>query len=91
MRLFIRHRQDGEIVSVAKVDHMPDGVEHPYAGLAEDEAVVEVDPDADVEQLAAHEIGERFTLDIEARSLRVRGGDSPSRPPGRSRRRPADG
>jgi hypothetical protein len=72
MRLFIRHREDGGIVSVAKVDVLPDDVEHPYAGLADDEAVLAVDPDAELEQLAAHEIGERFVVDTRAGALRPR-------------------
>jgi len=88
MRLFVRHTKDGAIVSVAKVHVLPDGVEHPYADLGEDEAVLEVDPDADLEQLHAHEIGERFTVDAEAKSLRARDeADSTTRPARRSRRR----
>ncbi len=92
MRLFVRHKEDGAIVSVAKVHVLPEGVDHPYADLGEDEVVLEVDPDADLEQLHAHEIGERFTVDTEAKSLRARSeGEGTARPARRSRRREPDG
>jgi hypothetical protein len=90
MRMFIRYQKDGQIVSVAKANVLPDGLEHPYGDLAEDEAVLGLDPDAGVEHLQPHEIAERFTVDVEASSLRTRGDtDQPARSPKRPRKRQA--
>jgi len=90
MRMFIRHRKDGQIVSVAKANVLPDGVEHPYVDLADDEAVLALDPDAEVQELDPHEIAERFTVDAEGSSLRASGdAEKPARSPKRPRKRQA--
>jgi hypothetical protein len=86
MRLFIRHKKSGEIVSAAKAHVMPEGLEHPYTDLGDDEAVLEVKPSAEIEELAAHEIAERFSVDVKGKLLKPRSGAEPARS-GRSRRR----
>jgi hypothetical protein len=78
MRLFIRHKKNGEIVSVAKAHAMPEGLEHPYADVGEDEAVLEVKPSAEIEKLAAHEIAERFSVDVEGKRLKPLTEDKPA-------------
>ena len=70
MRLFIRHTKDGAIVSVAKADVVPEGLEHPYVDIGEDEAVLEIEPSAELEALPAHEIAERFSVDVKAKQLK---------------------
>ena len=74
MRLFICHKKNGEIVSVAKARVMPEGLEHPFTDVGEDEAVLEVKPSAEIEELAAHEIAERFSVDVKGKRLKPRTG-----------------
>ena len=85
MRMFIRHKKDGEIISVAKARVMPEGLEHPYTDLGDDEAILEVKPSAEIEELAAHEIAERFSVDVKGKRLKPRIGAEPACS-GRSRR-----
>jgi hypothetical protein len=84
MRLFIRHTKDGEIVSVTKASILPEGLEHPYVDVGDEEAVLEIEPPPEVEKVDAHEIAERFTVDVQAKQLKP---VSPARSPGPSRRR----
>ena len=87
MRLFIRHKKSGEIVSAAKVHVMPEGLEHPYVDIGEDEAVLEVKPSAEIEELAAHEIAERFSVDVKGKRLKPLTDAKPARSGGSRRRR----
>jgi hypothetical protein len=89
MRLVIRHQKNGEIVSIAKARVMPEGLEHPYVDIGEDEAVLEVKPSAEIEDLAAHEIPERFWVDVKGKRLKSWTGAESARS-GRSRRRRSD-
>jgi hypothetical protein len=84
LRLFIRHKSSGEIDSVAWANVLPEGLEHPYVGLSEDEAVLEVASTAELEALAAHEIAERYTVDVKTGQLKSRGAAQPA---SRARRR----
>jgi len=70
MRLFVRHAKDGEIVSVAKANVLPDGLEHPYGDVGEEEAVLELEPSPELEQIDAHEIAERYTVDVQQKQLK---------------------
>ena len=87
MRLFVRHTTDGEIVSAAKASVLPEGLEHPYADVGEGEAVLEVESSPELDQLDAHEIAERFTVDAKGKRLVSRAKAPPS---GQSRRRRKD-
>ena len=70
MRLFVRHAKDGEIISVAKANILPDGLEHPYGDVGEEEAVLELEPSPELEQIDAHEIAERYTVDVQQKQLK---------------------
>lgn len=70
MRLFIRSDREGNIVSTMKVNVMAEGLEHPYGDLKESEMVVEVEPTAELEKLACHEICELYTFDTEKKKLK---------------------
>jgi hypothetical protein len=87
MRLFVRHTKDGEIVSVAKANVLPEGLEHPYVDVGEEEAVLEIEPPPELEPLDAHEIAERYTVNVQEKALRPRNGAGGGlRQAGRSRR-----
>ena len=81
MRLFIRHRKDGEIVSAAKVNVLPDGLEHPFAEVSEDERVLDLEPTDELGSLDPHEILERYL--VKGKKLEPKGGPQPRRRSGR--------
>jgi hypothetical protein len=84
MRIFVRHTRSGQIVSVVKARVLPQGVEHPFAELTEDESVLEVEPAGEVGALDSHEILERYTVDAGRQRLAPRDEVAPAAP---SRRR----
>ena len=69
MRLFVRHTKDGTIVSLVKVSVLPEGLEHPYVDVSPEEAVLEVESPPAIEELDAHEIAERFRVDVKGKRL----------------------
>jgi hypothetical protein len=81
VRLFIRHRKDGEIVSAAKVNVLPEGLEHPFAELSEDEQVLDLEPNAELAALEPHEILERYL--VRGKQLDPKGEPPPRRSGGR--------
>ena len=89
MRLFIRHTKEGEIVSVAKANVLPEGLEHPYVDVGEEEAVLEVESTDELEKLDAHEIAGGFTVDVQRGQLRPQGEARQFRA-GRSQRQHSD-
>jgi hypothetical protein len=42
MRIFVKHNRNGEVLSISRIDAMPDHLDHPYATLEEGESVIEV-------------------------------------------------
>jgi hypothetical protein len=87
VRLFVHYTKDGQIVSTTKATVLPEGLEHPYVDVGEDDAVLEVEPSAELERLAAHEIAEQYSVDVGAKQLKPR---SAARSPRRSRQRRSD-
>jgi len=87
MRVFVRHTKSGEIVSVAKANVLPEGLDHPYVDVGEEESVLEVVASSELEQLDAHEIAARFRVDPQRKQLTPQGAPPPA---GRSRRRRED-
>jgi hypothetical protein len=78
MRIFVRHTRSGQIVSVVKARVLPEGVEHPFAGLTEEESVLEVEPAGEVGALDCHEILERYTVDAGRLRLAAREEEAPA-------------
>ncbi len=70
MRLFICCDQKGNIISTAKVTVLAEGLEHPYADLAEGEMVVEIEPTAELWATDCHEIAERYRIDPKTKKLK---------------------
>ncbi len=70
MRAFIHSDSKGNIVSVTKVRVMAEGLEHPFAQVAESDHVTEVSLTNELEQLLCHEICERFTVDTANSALK---------------------
>ena len=73
MRLFVRCDQHGKIVSTSKVYAMLEQLPNPFAfSLKEGEQVFEIDAGPDVTELDAHEVGERYEVDLSTGKLRPR-------------------
>lgn len=83
MRVFIRHKQTGEIVSVTKVTVLAEDLEHPYGDLPEGDSVLEVPSTEELEALDSHEIGERYVVDLSGKRLKPKGGHHPAKRPRR--------
>jgi hypothetical protein len=69
MRLFVRHTKDGTIVSLVKANVLPEGLEHPYVDVGDEEAVLEIESPSELEDVDAHEIAERFRVDVQGKKL----------------------
>lgn len=69
MRIFVKYNSDGEILSVLKVDCMPEGLEQPYGALQGDEDVIEIPESEDLKKLEAIQFHERYKVDIEKKEL----------------------
>jgi hypothetical protein len=72
VRLFIHFNQQGNIVSVSKVEFMQPDLVHPHGGLMEGDDVIEIDPEEEHISLDAHEIAEQYSVDVKKRKLRKR-------------------
>ncbi|MGB8508493.1 MAG: hypothetical protein WCD76_08805 [Pyrinomonadaceae bacterium] len=79
MRLFVRHNSKGEILSVVKANVFDASLAHPFAEPGEGEGVLEVEPDAGLEALDCHEIGEKYAVDLKKRELKKRSSRSRKR------------
>jgi hypothetical protein len=51
------------------VNVMPEGMEHPFGGVKEDEKVAEIGQTSDIESLELHEISERYDVDVKSGKL----------------------
>ena len=69
MRIFVKYNSDGEILSVLKVDCMPEGLQQPYGALEEDEDVIEIPENDDLRNLEAIQFHERYKVDINKKEL----------------------
>jgi hypothetical protein len=72
MRLFIHFDAQGKIVSASKVEVMHPGLEHPHGALNEGDDVLEVEPTVEQAALTAHELGQKYTVDVKKRKLQKR-------------------
>ena len=79
MRIFVRHDKDGNIVSTTKANVLAEGLEHPYGSLEEGENVLEVQPTPELEELAPHEISERYVVAVKDKRLKRKDADPPRR------------
>jgi len=69
MRMFIIYKSDGEIVSVSKVEIMPENLEQPYDILGQDEAVLEIPAKGDLENLDAIQLHSQYQINVKKKKL----------------------
>lgn len=69
MRMFTKVNKEGTIISFSKVKSLPEGIDQPFADLAQDESVVEVEPTKDLEKLPAHKIHENYRVNMKSKKL----------------------
>ena len=69
MKIFIKYNSEGKIISVSKVKFLPEGIEHPYSVLEENEYVIEVPLTGELMQLEAVKLHDNYKVDIETKQL----------------------
>lgn len=69
MRVFIKYDQEGKIISVSKVNLMPEELENPYGDLTDKEQVLEVTETEEIAQLDAIQIHSNYRVDIQSKKL----------------------
>lgn len=69
MRLFVKYGSTGEILSVAKVEFMPEEMPHPFDDN-QDATVMEFPMDPDLEELDCAEIHDGYMVNVKTRKLR---------------------
>jgi hypothetical protein len=70
VRTFIHYDQNGEIVSVAKVEVMPEHLEHPFTLTEEAHGVLELDPEDPLAEKAGGELIGAYSVDVKSKRLR---------------------
>ncbi|GAB4192911.1 MAG: hypothetical protein Fur006_37600 [Coleofasciculaceae cyanobacterium] len=70
MKIFVKYNADGAIISVSKVEVMPEDLEQPYSELEPGANVLEVIPvTEELEELDALQIHSSYRVDVEAKTL----------------------
>ena len=69
MRTFIHYDGDGNIISVAQTESLPEGIEHPFHLEDEKHGAAEVTDDAEAGKHTAAELAEGFKFDAAKRKL----------------------
>lgn len=69
MKIFARVNKEGIIVSISKVDKLPEGVDKPYADLDKGESVIEIKPTKELERTPLETIHDNYRVDIKTKKL----------------------
>ena len=65
MRLVIAYDQRGQIVTVAKVYHLPEDTPHPFADLPAEHRLLSIEePKGELREMSLVEIRHRFSVDV---------------------------
>lgn len=73
MKLFVHHDEKGQVLSVAKVHAGTSPAQNPFVYVDSLEHVLEIEATKEVGALHAHEIAERYEVDMKKRNLRKKG------------------
>lgn len=69
MRIFIVYKNDGQILSVSKLEVMPEKLEQLYTTLDKDEAVLEIPAKGNFLKLDAIELHTQYKIDVTKKKL----------------------
>jgi hypothetical protein len=69
MRVFVKYNRDGEVLSVSKVEMMPQHLEQPFGTLEDGVQFIEVDAKPPATQLSALELHEGYKVDVKKKKL----------------------
>jgi hypothetical protein len=70
MRLMIAYDQSGSIVRVAKVQHLPEDIPHPFADLTEEHRVLSIEePEEELREANLADIQEQFRVNTRTEKL----------------------
>ena len=74
MNIFVKHNSKGRILSVTRVNRMPDGVKHPFAvDLEEGVEVLGIEPLGQFADMEPLDIHNDFAVDVEKKTLVKKG------------------
>lgn len=69
MRIFVMYNREGEILSVSKVEVMPEHLNQPFAMVDENEFVIEVPMKEEFLKIDAIQLHEKYKVDAEQKKL----------------------
>lgn len=69
MRIFVIYNRKGEILSVSKVEAMPEGLEQPFGTESDDELVLEVPAKKALLELDIIQFHEKYRVDTKKKKL----------------------
>lgn len=72
MQIFIRHDKSGKILSVAKVESMPEGLKHPFLLVDKNERVLELKGNDIPAGKGCHEIHDSYVVDVKKKKLKTK-------------------
>lgn len=78
MNLFLHCDAKGNILATVKV-HEASADYHPFAHIAEADHIVKMEMNAELKSLFAHEISEKYQVDLKSRRLKKKVSDSPAK------------
>ena len=72
MRTFIHYNKNGKVLSVAQIEVLAEGLEHPFVLTDETEEVLELKYDDPIAKQACHEIHDSYVVDIKKKKLKAK-------------------
>ena len=70
MNIFVKYNSEGRILSVTRVNKMPEGIKHPYAvGVEEGVEVLDIEPLGQFADMEPLDIHNNFAVDVEKKKL----------------------
>jgi hypothetical protein len=69
VRVFVKYNRDGQILSVCKVEVMPEEVDTPFGPLPEGEAVLEAPAGGEWERLEPLDVHAKYRVDVRRKRL----------------------
>ena len=70
MRLLIRYDAGGDIISVARVAHITEELDHPFGETGAGGGVLEVEDTGGLAELECHDIHDRYRVDVKKQQLK---------------------
>ncbi|MCB9101775.1 MAG: hypothetical protein H6632_19730 [Anaerolineales bacterium] len=69
MKIFIIYNLEGEILSVSKVEQIPEDLDQPFVFLPDEESVLEIEATENLAKLSPLQFHKQYVIDIEKKKL----------------------